>query len=203
MSSPVLWYATRASGLTALGLLTLAVVAGVLTTTRSATPRWPGVAIQDLHRRLSLTAAVFVVVHVLTSILDSFVHIGWVAVVVPFASGYKRWWVGLGAVSIDLFLAVVVTSLLRHRIGARTWRTVHWLTYGGWLAGVVHSIGIGTDMRLGLVRAVALGCAFVVVAAILARLAYGLAQRGRVATLPAVRHRAAGIGVKHRRLVRR
>jgi len=197
MSSPVLWYATRASGLTALVLLTLTAAMGVFTSTRLTSARWPGVAVQDLHRRVSLASVTFVVIHVLTSILDSFVHIGWAAVVVPFASSYKRWWVGLGAISLDLLLAVTVTSLLRHRLAPRFWRAVHWLTYGGWAVAVVHSLGAGTDMRLPWARDLAIGCILVVAASALWRVGYGLDQRRRVADLPAVRARPEGVGLKH------
>lgn len=197
MSSPVLWYATRASGLTTLGLLTLTTVLGILTSTRVTSRRWPGVAVQDLHRRVSLATAFFVVVHVATSVVDTFVHIGWSAVVVPFASDYKRWWVGLGAISFDAFVAVAATSLLRHRLSARTWRSVHWLTYGAWAAGIAHSLGIGTDMRLSPVRDLALVCVLAVVMAALARAAWSLDQRRHLDALPAVRTRAERGVVKH------
>ncbi|HYA67727.1 MAG TPA: hypothetical protein VED63_03250, partial [Acidimicrobiales bacterium] len=126
MSSPVLWYATRATGLVALVLLTVTTVFGVLTATRFATERWPGFAQQDLHRRASLLSVVFLGGHVLTSVMDSYVHVGWAAVVVPFASDYKPLWVGLGTISLDLMLAVLLTSLFRHRITAGAWRAVHW-----------------------------------------------------------------------------
>ena len=105
MSSPVMWYTTRATGVVALVLLSAVMVLGVLTASRRATARWPGVALQDLHRRLSLLSVVFVAGHVLTSVLDSFVHIGWAAVFVPFLSTYKTVWVGLGTISLDLMLA--------------------------------------------------------------------------------------------------
>ena len=97
MSSTSFWYATRATGLMALILLTVTMVLGITTTTRARARRWPGFAQQELHRRLSMMAAVFVALHVLTSVLDTYVHIGWMAIVVPFTSGYDSFWVGIGA----------------------------------------------------------------------------------------------------------
>ncbi len=96
MSSPVLWYATRATGLMALVLLTATTVLGVLTANRSTSARWPGFALQDLHRRVSVITMAFLACHILTSVVDTYVHIGWAAIVVPFASSYKRLWVGTG-----------------------------------------------------------------------------------------------------------
>ena len=80
MSSTSLWYATRASGIVALVLLTVTMVLGLATTGRIRARNWPGYAQQELHRRLSIIAIVFVGIHVLTSVLDTFVHVGWLAI---------------------------------------------------------------------------------------------------------------------------
>ena len=98
MSSPVLWYATRATGLVALILLTATTVLGIVTANRAASRRWPGFALQDLHRRISVITMAFLALHIVTSVVDTYVHIGWASIVVPFASSYQRLWVALGSV---------------------------------------------------------------------------------------------------------
>ena len=90
MSSTALWYATRASGLMALVLLTSTMVLGITTTTRARARNWPGFAQQEMHRRISMIAVVFVGIHVVTSVLDTYVNISWAAIVVPFTSSYKH-----------------------------------------------------------------------------------------------------------------
>ena len=90
MSSSTLWYATRATGLMAMILLTLTMVLGITTTTRARARNWPGFAQQELHRRISMIAVVFVGMHVLTSVLDTYVSISWAAIVIPFTSSYAR-----------------------------------------------------------------------------------------------------------------
>jgi methionine sulfoxide reductase heme-binding subunit len=145
MSSTSLWYATRASGVVALVLLTLTMVLGLVTTSRSRARNWPGFAQQEIHRRISILAVVFLTLHVLTSVLDTYVSIGWLAVIVPFASGYSRFWVGLGTVALDLMIAVFVSSLLRARIRPGAWRAIHWLAYGSWPIALAHTFGLGTD----------------------------------------------------------
>ena len=147
MSSTSLWYATRASGIMALILLTMTMVLGVTTTTRARARNWPGFAQQEMHRRISMIAVVFLGVHVLTSVLDTFVSISWAAVVIPFTSSYGRFWVGVGAISLDLMIAVFVTSLLRARMRPGTWRAVHWLAYLSWPIALTHTFGMGTDSR--------------------------------------------------------
>ena len=89
MSSPVLWYATRATGLVALVLLTPRPCSASSPPTAVPAARWPGFALQDLHRRVSVIAMAFLACHILTSVIDTYVHIGWAAIVVPFASSYK------------------------------------------------------------------------------------------------------------------
>ena len=118
MNSTALWYATRASGIMALVLLTVTMVLGITTTSRARARHWPGFAQQEMHRRISILTMVFLGIHVLTSVLDTYVNIGWAAVVVPFTSEYSRFWVGVGAVGVDLILAVFVSSLLRSRMSA-------------------------------------------------------------------------------------
>jgi sulfoxide reductase heme-binding subunit YedZ len=169
----MLWYSTRATGLVALVLLTATVVLGVLTSVRLRTRNWPGFAFQSLHRRISLLTVVFVGLHVVTTVSDSFAPIGWVSAVVPFTSPYRRLWLGLGTVAVDLLLAVAVSSLLRHRISPHSWRALHWLAYASWPLAVAHGLGTGTDPHLGWVFLLVVGCVAAVVGAVGWRLVAG------------------------------
>lgn len=167
MNSTSLWYATRASGIVALVLLTLTMVLGLVTANRPRAKNWPGFAQQEIHRRISILAVVFLALHVLTSILDTYVNIGWLAVVVPFTSPYSRFWVGLGTVALDLMIAVFVSSLLRARLRPGTWRAIHWLAYASWPIALAHTFGLGTDageewvIILGAVCVIAVGVSLV------------------------------------------
>ncbi len=146
LSSSWIWYSTRASGTVALVLLSVTTVVGILTTTRSGSTWMPRFAVGELHKRVSLLAMVFVALHVVTAVIDTYVPIGLAAAFVPFISGYQPLWVGLGAVAFDLLLAVMITSALRGRISAGSWRAVHWLAYACWPIAVAHGIGVGTDL---------------------------------------------------------
>ena len=170
MSSTALWYATRASGIMVLVLLTLTMILGLVTAGRAKGRNWPGFVQQELHRRLSIMAVIFLAIHVLTSILDTYVHIGWLAVVIPFASPYARFWVGIGTIALDLMAAVFVSSLLRSHLAPGTWRGIHWLAYACWPIALVHTFGLGTDAGQSWVLALGGACVISVAAALVWRL---------------------------------
>ncbi len=168
-----LWFATRATGLTALVLLTVSVVLGILTSVRFARPAWPRFVTVGLHRNLSLLVITFTGLHVLTTVTDPYASIGVVSTVIPFSSSYRPIWLGLGAVAFDLLLAVLLTSLLRVRVGHRAWRVVHWAGYLCWPVALIHGLGTGTDGSARWVLAVTAACALAVAAAGTWRLAVG------------------------------
>ncbi|HTW11816.1 MAG TPA: ferric reductase-like transmembrane domain-containing protein [Solirubrobacteraceae bacterium] len=141
----VLWYATRATGVVALVLLTLATSLGLLNRSGVHSERWPRFLIHAVHRRAALLSVVFLGLHIVTTVLDGYEPISWLDSVIPFLSPYRTFWLGLGTVACDLLLAVWITSLLRARLGYRAWRAVHWLAYGCWPVALIHGIGIGTD----------------------------------------------------------
>jgi sulfoxide reductase heme-binding subunit YedZ len=168
----VYWYATRSTGAVALLLLTAAVVLGVLDTRRVSSPRWPRFAIDSMHRSASMLAIAFLAVHILTAVLDSFASISLLDAVIPFAGSYRPFWLGLGAVSLDLLLAVAISSAARRRIGYGGWRAIHWLAYASWPLALVHSLGTGSDVKSWWLLALALACMAAVLGAILARVSW-------------------------------
>jgi len=193
-ASTAFWYASRATGIVALLLLTAVLVLGMMVNRQGRLPGLPRFAVTSLHRNLSLLSVAFIVVHVLTAVLDTFVSIPATAGVVPFVSGYERFWLGLGAISFDLMLAMIVTSLLRGRLNRVLWRAIHLLAYLSWPVAFAHSIGSSSDLQHGWLLYLAVGCALLVVTAAAWRLAQAARQVPRAARVAAVfaRHTAAG-----------
>jgi len=151
LHGPALWYATRATGLVTLLLLTGTMLLGIITAGRFASENWPRFLTVGLHRNMTLLVLIFLALHVGTTVLDTYTSIPATAAVIPFVSSYKSPWLGLGAVAADLLIAVMVTSLLRNRLGFR--------------------IGTGTDRRTLWLFAAALGCVAAIAAAATWRLA--------------------------------
>ena len=212
-----LWYLTRGTGVVALLLLTAGLVLGVLSSTR-----WRSAALAALRRlraapqRDPARARRSSSCTSLTTVLDGYAPIGLRDAVVPFASRYRPVWLGLGAVAFDLLLALIVTSLLRARIGLRTWQLVHWLAYASWPVALVHAFGTGSDAKAGWFDLLAIGSAAAVVLAVLWRVVEAregpaaVRVAGGVAALalpvaiarlgePAARSRRAGLTEPERR----
>jgi len=170
--SKALWYATRGTGIVSLVLLTASVGLGVSEVVRFATPRWPRFVVAALHRNLSLLATAFLAVHIASAVLDSFASISIVDVFVPFVGTYRPIWLGLGTVAFDLIVALVITSLLRERLGFRAWRTVHWAAYAAWPLALVHGLGTGSDTRVRWAVGVNLACLALMLVAVLTRVGW-------------------------------
>jgi DMSO/TMAO reductase YedYZ heme-binding membrane subunit len=168
-----LWYLARGSGLAALIVLTLSMVLGVVTSVRWTNPRWPRFVVELLHRNASLVAVGLVAVHIATVVIDGFAPIGWKDTVIPFLSPYRPVWLGIGAVASDLLVVILATSLLRHRIGHRTWRWLHWFAYLCWPLVVVHGLATGSDTKVGFVLILTVVCVAAVILAVWWRLAVG------------------------------
>jgi methionine sulfoxide reductase heme-binding subunit len=173
------WYASRATGILALLLLTAVLALGILVNRQGRLPGLPRFAVTNLHRNLSLLAVAFIAVHVLTAVLDTYVSIPLASAVIPFASGYERLWLGLGAIAFDLMLAMIITSLVRGRLNRTLWRVVHLLAYVCWPVAFAHSIGSSKDLQRGWMLYLAVGCALVVAAAVIWRLTNAARQLPR------------------------
>ncbi len=171
-SSQAYWYLTRATGAVSLVLLTAVVVLGVLGSLRFAlAPRWPRFAVDSLHRDLSLLAIGLLVLHVITSVLDSFAPISIVDSVIPFTGTYRPLWLGLGALAFDFMIVLVLTSLVRRRLGYGAWRAIHWLAYASWPIAVLHGLGTGSDTKQAWMLVLTVACVAAMVIASLVRIA--------------------------------
>jgi hypothetical protein len=161
------WYLARGTGIVTLLLLTASVVLGILGSLRfSLAPRWPRFAIDSLHRDVSLLVIALLVVHIVTSVLDGFAPITLTDGVIPFASSYRPLWLGLGTLSFDILLALVLTSILRRRLGYSAWRAIHWLAYASWPVAVLHGLGTGSDAKAWWNLAFSAACVVAVLVAV-------------------------------------
>jgi methionine sulfoxide reductase heme-binding subunit len=173
VSNSLLWYTTRGAGAVTLILLTVVVVLGVLSVLRVQSESWPRFLTTGLHRNLALMTLVFLALHIVTAVVDPYTNLGWAAALIPFSSSYRTFWLGLGVISFELLVAIVVTSLVRGTLGHRAWRAIHWLTYGAWPIGVVHGLGTGTDTWSAWMLAITAGCVAAVGMAVALRLNAG------------------------------
>src|SRR5258706_11355014 len=150
----LLWYATRGAGMASLILFTAVGCLGMLTVGRWQRPGWPRFLTAEFHSNLALLSIVFLAIHILIAALDPYTSLGLGSALIPFSSPYRQFWLGLGGVSMYLIAAIIVTSLLRSRMGRRKWRAVHWSAYAAWAPATMPNIRTGTDggTALGLLN---------------------------------------------------
>jgi methionine sulfoxide reductase heme-binding subunit len=164
-----LWVLGRGTGVAAVLLLTLTVLLGIVTRGGRPLPGLPRFAVQLVHRDVALASTAFVAVHVASLLLDTEAELRLVDTVIPFVGSYRWFWLGLGALAVDLLVALVVTALLRRVIGPRAFRAVHWAAYAMWPVAMAHAIGTGTDGTSAWFLVIAGVCAAAVVGAVVWR----------------------------------
>jgi sulfoxide reductase heme-binding subunit YedZ len=159
-----LWYLGRGTGVSALVLLTMVLILGIIVRAGRPLPGLPRFGVAALHRTTSLSAVAFMTLHILTLFLDPYAQLRFVDLLFPFVGHYRPFWQGTGTLAAELFVVLIVTSLLRHRLGLRTWRAVHWIAYACWPLALAHGFGNGTDGHSGWMLVI-LACCLVSVAA--------------------------------------
>ena len=144
-----LWYLGRGTGLVALVMFTVTMVLGITTRSGRAGLGLNRFGLADLHKTASLAGTGLIAVHVGTLLFDPYAQLRLVDLAVPFLATYRPLWLGLGTLAVDVLLVLVATSLLRHRVGPRVFRAVHWTAYAMWPLALVHALGTGTDAGTG------------------------------------------------------
>jgi sulfoxide reductase heme-binding subunit YedZ len=184
-TSPFFWYTSRATGFVALILFTLVVSLGTFVANRIGGTIVGRFELNELHRSVSIVAVIFLAIHIVSTVVDSYVPTGWISVLVPMTSAYKRLPVAIGTVAFDLILAVWISSLLKVRISNSSWRFIHWFSWLAFVSAIVHTLLIGTDSRSGVGLILVIVCAGVVLLAAIWRY-FGRPTRaaGRTALSP-------------------
>ncbi|AFM15181.1 putative ferric reductase [Mycolicibacterium chubuense NBB4] len=170
MMDQALWTLGRGTGITALGFLTLSVALGIATRSGRPLLRLPRFAVADVHRFGALAATLLIGSHMALLFFDPYAQLRLIDFVVPFLGAYRPVWLGLGTLAFDILAVIVLTSMLRHRIGLRVFRAVHWATYALWPLALAHALGNGTDTGHRWFLAFAASCALLVAISLLWRL---------------------------------
>lgn len=143
--SPLVWYITRAAGFTLYLLLWLSIVTGLGLTTKLLDALAPRTDVWMLHRFITELAFVFLGLHVLTLAIDPTVGLGAVGVLLPWASGVRQPWTGIGIAAGWGMIGVAGSFALRRVLGQRGWRLLHYSAFPLWIMALAHGIGAGTD----------------------------------------------------------
>ena len=137
------WITSRAAGFAALILASLAVSLGLMMSTKLLKRRKLDLLVT--HEILSISTIVAIVVHATALLGDKFLHPSVADIAIPFVSSYKTGWMTVGIVGGWASILLGLSYYARKHIGAARWRKLHRFTALAWLAGVLHSLGMGTD----------------------------------------------------------
>ncbi|TAL43386.1 MAG: 2Fe-2S iron-sulfur cluster binding domain-containing protein [Salinibacterium sp.] len=181
LSDPHLWwYISRASALLAWALLTLSVVWGILLSTRLLrrvdNPSW----LQDIHRFVSGLGIIMVLLHMVTLMLDGWLHLSFAQVLLPWGSSYRPLPVALGVIAFYLLIAVQGSSMIMHRLPRKFWKAVHYASYATVVLVSFHAGLAGTDVGSPGYRILAYTLIGLTAAATVVRIA--VSNRARAAT---------------------
>jgi sulfoxide reductase heme-binding subunit YedZ len=137
------WITSRAAGIAALVLASLAVSLGLLMSTKLLKKKGPDLIV--LHEVLSLSTIVAIGVHGAALLGDQYLHPSIADIAVPFVSSYKTFWTSTGIIAGWGLALLGLSYYARRRIGITRWRKLHRFTALLWVAGLVHALGEGTD----------------------------------------------------------
>jgi len=140
-----LWVTSRAAGVTAFLALTLDVVFGLFVSTGAADRLIPRARSVDVHRWLSTVALAMTGVHAIALLGDRFVRFDILDLLVPFLSSYRSFAVALGVLAAYGALVVHKSFSWRKRLGPRTWRRLHYVSFFVFAAALLHGLLAGSD----------------------------------------------------------
>ena len=142
------WFVSRASGLVAFLLLTGSVLFGLLMSTRASDGVLPRPAVFAVHQFTSVLTLSLLALHAASLLFDGFLHFTPLSLLVPFVGPYRPLWVGLGVAGAWSTAIVTGSFWARRRLGQRSWRRLHYLSFFAWTASLVHGFAAGTDTQL-------------------------------------------------------
>lgn len=139
------WFLSRGSAFVALTLLWASMALGLLMTNKMARS-WPGVPVSfAIHEFISLLGLGFALFHVLILLGDRYIQYDLFQLAIPFASSYQPLWVGVGQLGFYILLLITFSFYVRQKIGQKSWRMLHYVSFLTYLMAVLHGLGSGTD----------------------------------------------------------
>lgn len=142
------WYVARAAGLSAYLMLFLNVVLGLAVNTRimdALVARWRSF---DLHEFTALLAMGLLAIHGLALLVDQYIGFTLPQILVPLNLPYRPFWTAIGIIAFYLLVLVTASSYMRKQLGYKTWRAIHYLSFGAYVMGLAHGIMAGTDSTM-------------------------------------------------------
>lgn len=164
------WLLIRGSGILSFALISASVIWGLLVSTGLVGRLVKVKALTWFHESLGIAALVAALVHVVVLSMHDYLKFTWAEILIPGESDWRPLAVAFGIMALYALLVVVISFYVKKRIGHKTWRAIHYASFGVFLASMLHGITAGTDTRAPIVLGLYLGSALAVGALMAVRL---------------------------------
>ena len=144
----LVWHLVRSSGIVAYVLLLASTVWGLFISSQFVKDWSPGPVSMTLHSTVSWLALLLGLGHGLLLMFDDYFTYTLLDVLVPFTGPYRPAVVGLGTLAFWIIVAVSLSFTLKKRIGHKTWKRLHALSYVAFGMVSIHGLFAGTDGTL-------------------------------------------------------
>lgn len=149
------WLVSRASGIVAVTLVSIAVLIGLAMAAKLVPARRKR-SVVALHEQVAMAALVAIAVHGGSLLGDGWLRPGLAGITIPLVLHYRPAFTGAGIIAGYLAVLLGPTFYVRRRIGARVWRRLHRVTPLIWVLAAVHTLGAGSDASSLWLRGVVL-----------------------------------------------
>ena len=149
------WIVARSTGVAALLALSLSLLTGMALRPRTLGWLSTNRAVNELHSYATALWMPLGIAHIVGILLDPYAKVRLIDVVVPFAMSYGTFAIGLGTLSVQLLLVVVIAAWSRRRLSRGQWLAFHRLSYLAFAAAFLHGVLSGTDLAYPWLAAIA------------------------------------------------
>ena len=144
-SAKAYWFVSRSSGVVAYVLITLSVLWGLVQSGALMRKRVPPLLALGLHSYLSWAGLALAALHALILLGDRNTGFDLAQLLTPFVSTYRPIPIGLGIVGFYLMMVLSVSFYMRRWIGQRSFRLLHYASFGAFALATLHGVLSGTD----------------------------------------------------------
>ncbi len=145
VTSPTLWYVTRALAVGAYISLTVSMLFGALRSIARQSRERMSWVVDELHQFLATLAAALVAGHLLTLLLDPYLPFTAINLLLPLNEPYRPMPVILGVFALYVMVALLLTSWFRALMPYSFWRALHYLSFAAFILVTAHGLLAGSD----------------------------------------------------------
>jgi sulfoxide reductase heme-binding subunit YedZ len=159
----ITWFIIRGSGIVAFALLSTSLLWGLMVSTKVFGRAIKAKGLQWLHESLGLAAVLATVIHLVSLSMDEYIDFSWADILIPGFTEWRPLAAALGGVAFWSLLVVALSFYVKKWIGQNVWRSIHYLSFGTFVAALLHGVFSGTDTANPWVAAMYLASTVLVV----------------------------------------